>query len=339
MDPSSPNNLTPDAGAESLLPADALAVDRVLDPRNGSLADAAGEASPPRQAQVRRLLAMLALDPAPAPPHDLTARTLAAVRRATPREQPLPRLLLTERPGPRFSGMPLRLPEMLAVAAMIVFGICIALPALVRNRSEARRFACESNLAAAGASFGLYASDFNDLLPRQHLQPGSPWYHVGEQPRNGQAVQSNSANLYLLARQHYVSPGALACPENREAPREMSPSMYDWPRYEAVSYSYQNQYTPVSQRLSAQESPLLADKNPLFLRSTAGSLRFRTELQRDTNSFAHNGAGQNLLVSDGSVHWSTRPVYRGNHLWLIEGVDRYNGTEAPSEAGDIFLVP
>ena len=63
---------------------------------------------------------------------------------------------------------------------------------------------------------------------------------------------------------------------------------------------------------------------------------------KHANSPSHrNGAGQNVLLLDGSVLWTTSPVYgtAKDNLWMLEGVNEYTGRETRSCDTDAFLVP
>jgi len=69
-------------------------------------------------------------------------------------------------------------------------------------------------------------------------------------------------------------------------------------------------------------------------------LVYHENLDRDAPSGAHGATGQNILSKSGHVAWSSRPVLtNGDNIWLLEGVDRYVGTERPARDGDSFLVP
>jgi hypothetical protein len=237
----------------------------------------------------------------------------------------------------RLPSLNISLPELAAIAAMLLMAISLGLPMLTRHREDAQRFACESNLATAGVALGHYANDYNGVMPRGDARPGSAWWKVGDTAESN--VQSNSANLYQLARQNYINPHGLSCPNNENAPENLTRQMHDWPEYNAVSYSYQNQYTPKAVKLNQNNQlAVLADKNPLFY-ADGKSLHHLADFEPNLPSMRHNRQGQNILLSSGSVQWSRNPVVRGDNIWLVSGVDNYNGTEAPSSSNDAFLVP
>ncbi|MGB0768462.1 MAG: hypothetical protein ACPGYV_12220, partial [Phycisphaeraceae bacterium] len=56
-----------------------------------------------------------------------------------------------------------------------------------------------------------------------------------------------------------------------------------------------------------------------------------------TRSRNHDGIGQNVLISDGSVKWMVRPAVNqhdtSDNIWLYQPQDRRDN------ASDIFLTP
>lgn len=237
----------------------------------------------------------------------------------------------------RLPALSISMPEIAAIAAMILMAISLGLPMLTRHRDDARRLACESNLATAGVALSQYANDYDGIMPRGDSRPGTAWWKVGNES-DGNA-QSNSANLYLMARQNYINPTSLSCPNNEHAPANLTRDMHDWPEYNAVSYSYQNQYTPKATQLNQNNMlAVLADKNPLFY-ADGKELHHLADFEPNLPSMRHNRQGQNILLSSGSVQWSRNPVVRGDNIWLVSGVDNYTGTETPRSINDAFLVP
>jgi hypothetical protein len=278
--------------------------------------------------------------PAPDPSDDLVKRTLHRVIAAQSIDLDIVRTHHVGRSGP---GLPVRLSEIVAVAAMVLIGVSLALPVLARHRAESMRIACEANLAASGRAFGQYAADYLDVMPRGRIEQGSPWYRVGYTYNDILPVRSNSANLYMLARMRYVDPTTLGCPENAHAPRHMTADMYDWSRPDDVSYSYQNQFGHRATRMSQYPNlAMMADKNPRFnIRAEDGmKLYYLSVLPDSTVSSMHTMRGQNVLYADGSVWWSTHPIMpNGDNIWLASGISSYNGTETPAALDDAFLVP
>ncbi|MEX0885198.1 MAG: hypothetical protein WD009_02055 [Phycisphaeraceae bacterium] len=231
-----------------------------------------------------------------------------------------------------------------AFAAIIA--LALLLPALEHNRFEGRRVGCAANLSQAGLAMGGYAADNNGDMPRGRTEPGAPWWRVGQPAADENApVPSNSAHLFLLVRQGYIEAHQLTCPENHRAHGRIAEDAQDWPSADAVSFSYQNQYTAEPQKLADQNHlAVLADRNPLF-RIRVGEFRFDAESPRITPSRAHARRGQNVLTADGAVRWQVRPLIRVpgsgqvTNIWVADGVTEFTGHEIPSGPGDSFLVP
>jgi hypothetical protein len=81
----------------------------------------------------------------------------------------------------------------------------------------------------------------------------------------------------------------------------------------------------------------LGDPNPLFVNARFDSSVDPTR----TNSKAHRGRCQRVLILDGSVIRLTVPVYgpKKDNLWLAGKIRRYVGTETPAGDDDAFLIP
>lgn len=327
-------NTLSQADADAL---DALLASRVAGPRLVDHESPQPPVDPAATQRVEKLMALIGSCPVEDPPSDLARLTMQRVIS----EQSIDYDIARAPTGTCAPALPIRLGEILAVAAMLLLGICLALPVLERTRSDAMRIACEANLGAAGRAFTHYATDFVGAMPRGLAHPGDEWYHVGQTTSESQPVKSNSANLYRLARARYIDPGAMACPDNEHAPAHMASDAFDWPNPQAVSYSYQNQFTERQQRLfRAPRMAILADRNPKFVYRNSEELLYLTVLPRNAASTAHRKRGQNVLFADGSVFWLVHPVIAGgDNIWLAQGIDEYRGTESPTTYADSFLVP
>lgn len=239
-----------------------------------------------------------------------------------------------------------RIGDLVAIAAILLIGTAIAMPAISASRDSARQNACASNLSAAGLGFGLYANDYRNAMPIASASlAGSPWWFVGQNPS-----RSNSANLFTLARTNYTRADELGCAAAGCELRGQPPAgMMDWSSLKQVSYSYQNMFA--SQRrtwVSSSRTEVLADRSPVILRARAGQWIDPME-----NSPNHGGRGQIVLYNDGSCCWLLTPVnQRGDNLWLPRAIETLlkqvsnprhaeplKGTEAPEGVEDTFLAP
>ncbi|MEM7578229.1 MAG: hypothetical protein AAF328_12235 [Planctomycetota bacterium] len=308
-----------------------------------------------RRDGVEALLSLLDRDAAISSevPSDLADRTMNAIRAARQRERFSQQIDML-RQGPPSAGVSLR--QIMSAAAILLLGVTLLLPMLEQSRNSAMQAACASNLGLAGMAFGSYASDHAGVFPRAASVPGASWWNVGRPDAitaEGK-VQSNSAHLYLLVRGGYTSADRLACAGNADAMRGVQPTagQWDWSSPVAVSYSYQNQFTPQVLRAdeASPELAVLADKNPLFV-PRAGRLVFDPDVRITDASRQHGGAGQNALRIDGSSAWTVAPNFAGGSnasdqpdvFWAVRGkpVDhRYVGRELPDGVNrDAFLVP
>ena len=324
---------------------DAQALDALLDKQSGHLQLTQSEEDAKRQQKVQQLLALL--DTLPAndadADDDLVEKTMARVAAAKQRERFATQVQMLAEPR-RTLGVSFG--QIAAAAVLMLVGASLLFPFLEQNRADANRIACNANLASAGMAFNQYAADFDSVLPRGQVHPGATWWNVGQQHHQGQTIQSNSAHLYILVRSGYLSADQLACPENVHAPLgKLTRDHTDWDRPEAVSYSYQNQYTPQTIRVDLNpQLAVLADKNPLFV-VRVGRMTFDNNAPETTPSRIHGNRGQNVLRADGSATWTLRPMVScpgtegPDNIWMARGIRHYTGTESPASPDDSFLVP
>ncbi len=257
---------------------------------------------------------------------------------------------------PRSFGFPikLRLADIATVAAVLIVGLSVTLPVLSTFRFESMRKLNESNFAVASVAFGSYANDNNGSLPvytpsdqilRQSADTLRRWWMVGLDP-----LQSNSANLYTLAREGYTSLESLASPGNKNAIVEASSEdAVDWGGFNEVSYSFRVlQGTPEDDRWARRGVVTLTDRSPVILKAYQG-----LPIDPFENSPNHNGRGQHILNGDGSVDWLTSPwLAHNDQIFLPRFLERLvnpgvrrtgmmplQGTERPTSFTDAFVGP
>lgn len=276
----------------------------------------------------------------------LVWRTLSHVQSSIDLEQQ--RLASPIAGNPALIGRRFRLADLVTVAALLLIGGAAVGPMVGAWREQARRVACQSGLQAAGIGFASYAGDFNDTLPMASPSiAGNPWWVVGRPD------QSNSANLFTLARTGYTRLPELACPGNADACRdgEAAKSM-DWGRLNEVSYSFQNLFGRERPTLggigAGTAGVLMVDASPVVRRAVK-----RLWINPLANSTNHGERGQNALMTDGRVQWLTSPVLNGGeNIWLPHYIeqaiakrprptqaDPINGTETPQGSDDVFVGP
>lgn len=325
-----------------LSPADAQRLDARLDPE-------AADAPPPdaqaRDRQLDKVLALLDQCPSETGDASLVDRTLKRIQAEADRHRLTEQVQMLSATGTGGGGGRFNMGQVMTIAGMVLIAVSLLLPVLARNQHIARRLACQNNLADAAGAFQQYAGDHSGTLPRGKVKPGSRWWNVGQPGDEDGTIHSNSAHLYLLIRQQYAEPETLACPANPHAhPERMTRDHHDWPNARAVSYSYQNQYT--KEPIDVGRNPgmaVLADKNPLFIVRT-GQVTQDRDRPAVSPSRMHKERGQNVLTSNGRVTWRLRPVIgereqSTDNIWVVRGIERYQGNETPRQPGDSFLVP
>ncbi len=318
---------------------------------------------------VRACIQLLDHDAVEGPAPTLVAATMARLEQLRQREQFAEQVNALAGDGEVLVGRALNWRQITAIAAMVMIAVSVMWPVLTRARVDAQRMASANNLAMAGHGFGLYAADHNDVMPKRDVAPGADWWRIGTQPNQTGQVRSNSAHLFVLIRQKYVDPVALSCPSNPDANRGLDVDGCDWPDPQSVSFSYQNQFGPMTLRLSRQpQLAVLANRNPMFqirvmspdagpagttdqtkpgvrmaLSASSSSqprFIFQRNLKPVTGSLAYQGRGQNVLLADGQVMWTKEPILpNGDNIWLARGIDDYAGNEVPQQPDDAFLVP
>ena len=248
----------------------------------------------------------------------------------------------------------LRLTDIASVAALLFIGLSVALPVLSTFRFESMRKLNEANFAVASVAFGSYASDNEGRLPvytpsdqilNQTAGILRRWWLVGRDP-----MQSNSANLYTLARMGYSSLESLASPGNANAVMTpQSENAVDWGHFRDVSYSYRViQGSEADDRWARKGLVILTDRSPVTIKAYQ-----RLPIDPFENSPNHNGRGQHVLNGDGSVDWLTTPwLPHNDQIYLPRFLERLvnpgvrktgmmplQGTERPESYTDAFVGP
>lgn len=273
----------------------------------------------------------------------LIARTLSGIQDAVERQE---RRMIIEPPA-EVVPRKFRLGDLISVAALILIGSAVIGPMVGSVRAYGQRLACTAGFGELAGAFGLYTHDFRDTLPMATASiAGRPWWNVGN------PEESNSANLYTLARTNYAKAEVLACPTNDRSRRcSTRKGERDWHCIDEVSYSYQNLFARARPKWHEGQTrvAILVDRSPVVLLSAR-----RASIDPLSNSPNHGRAGQNALFNDGSVLWLRTPVLEnGDNIWLPRVVERaigdrvcrsrkadpLKGNESPECAADTFVGP
>jgi len=241
--------------------------------------------------------------------------------------------------------------EFAAMAAAIVLVSGLVFPAFSSMRNHSRQVACSANLGRVGKALATYADDNDGRFASARLQPGDPWYMVGDQ---SDQARSSTRYIWQLVQMGYVKGEDFVCGGDKNAvalrydPVSMS-SLRDFITPQNVSYSVMLQCNRKNPTLSKYRKIILSDMNPVFTR-----LRTRPDIYSQRDSFEkiclnedlrkllspnHNQRGQNVLYCDGGVEFNRTRLYRNDDIYTVRGVEEYTGRETPADENDIFLVP
>lgn len=228
-----------------------------------------------------------------------------------------------------------------ALAAGILIVASIAFPALSNMRQKAWRITCTDRLRNVGAGFIRYVSENDDRIPYVATPAGALW-SWGDKG-------SNTRHPFLLFKQQLVRPQDFVCPGNRNAvamniPADQLAVHNDFPSPNNFSYSSRIMCDKSSKRLNGQRYIYMSDLSPVFeslstrKSSPPASLVVDEKLIRRLSS-NHGGKGQNILRADGSVEYVTVRFIKGDDIYTIVGIRKYERREIPYDEKDTFLAP
>jgi hypothetical protein len=279
-------------------------------------------------------------------PEDLRSRICAQIAGcdAVPRvvAATKPRWDDAEADGPRIIRLS-NFRDIAAVAAMIVLAVGIGVPSLLHMRVRDQRVACSWNLAQLGRGIQAYSATFGDSLPFAGWDAQRCAWAPSKDP--AVATLPNRRHAYPLLALRLAESSWFICPSDRAVamPIEQVARRSDFLEARNISYAYQNMAGARPSLRDHAALPVFGDDNPFFdnglpLFEVAERLGLRDVAQ--TNSRAHNGAGQNILTLSGSVQWSTTPNcgVNGDNIWTLQHVAHYTGREGPTDASDSHLL-
>ena len=326
-----------DAGALTLSPEDQLALDTYLE--HGYDPSGLDPELGKRAAKLDRIGSLLTA-PVPGDRDSLVERTLSRIQDQIDQRESAMRV--GERGRGSFS---LRWSDLISVAAMLLLAASVVMPIMSGIRANAQQNQCNQNMLSAANAFGMYTGSNRGMLPMATAGLGPTWMDVGTTPE-----RSNSSNLYTLIRNKFTALDDLACPSNPNAATgKADPKAWDWNSLPEISYSYRIM-PPGGMRASSASHPvgvvLLADRSPVVLRVARNQ-----PIIPEENSPNHNGAGQHMLMLDGSSRWATTPMLDNkDNIWLPRPIERVihearsrvgiiTGNEQPDGPTDAFVGP
>ena len=263
-------------------------------------------------------------------PAGLTERTMRAVEYECSAEQRLSISAAGDSGRWRASGGSIR--QIATTAALLMMVLSVLLPVLDKSRRDAMITQCEQNLAGLGVDLQRFASDNKESV-KAPAQPPAIFSHLSEfasRDIDGSRVPASSVSLFVLLneRNQQLTSEHLACP----AAENGSPTAF---------YNGQNPVAGGPLRVFLQPRPIFADTNPLY-RLTPNGLVRDADIPGMTRSKNHDGVGQNVLISDGSVAWKVRPAVTRSgldsedNIWLFQPKAR---TDKGDSEPDVFLTP
>lgn len=327
------------AAPASISGGDGLALESLLALRRAGLEDGPMPAEVRARAQrVAGLLSLLDRMPDEPVPGGLVDRTMRAVERDRA-EQRRRSAVRIGGPGETRSGG-LNLRQMVTTAALLLMVLSVLFPMLEKGRRDALIARCGENLAGLGVDVQSFVLDHKGRVGGGRVgggRVGEGLSGAGDSPAmfkqlsgfarrglNGSEVPASRVRLFLLLDERRVGPEHLSCPASG-------------PERAGGYYNGQNPIAGGPFRLFLQPRPIFADTNPLYRVTPTGLVRDEA-VPALTRSANHDGAGQNVLVSDGSVRWTVRPAVfkqdgQEDNIWLFQ---------KPADAGvepDVFLTP
>lgn len=303
----------------SLSPEDGVALDALLALRSQGLSTGPMPAGTGVRAQrVQEVLSVLDHSADEPVPEGLVSRTMRVIEddRAEQRRLSFASASASGRWRPAGGGIR----QIATTAALLLMVISVLLPVLNNGKRDAMITQCEKNLAGLGLNLQQFAED-NSPQQTDILKE-----HFASRKVDGSRVPPSEVNVFVLLGKQNVSPDQVECPSALDP--------------ETAYYNGQNPAggVPIRVLLNANDHPVFADTNPLYRFTSRGLVR-DTAIPGMTQSRNHDGVGQNVLISDGSVKWKVRPTVlrpsrdQEDNIWLFQR------PSAGDNEPDVFLTP
>ncbi len=271
---------------------------------------------------------------------NLEAQVLARVQRETGAEVMPARRTIKLDPVPareKVLRLPLSLKELVVVAASIMIILTVVVPSLGKASARAQRTACADNLQQIGTALIQYGFA-NDL---QLPYAGAAIADWSGDPTSDPQRLHNGRNRFLLVAQGYLEDAARFIDHADSTAVVMlvddASRLDDFAIPQNCSYDSQIMIGG-GQRLSQHPLKVVyADSNPIY--DGAG---VSVDDAININSTVHRRlSGQNVLRSDGSVHWADSPNagVQNDNIWQIGGLALNSGGDWPQLATDSFMIP
>ena len=228
--------------------------------------------------------------------------------------------------------------KMVALAAGIMIVVGIVFPTLSGMRQNARRITCKNRQGIVGAAYIRYAGDNDGQIPYVATPAGARWSRGDK--------GSNTRHPFLLLKQEHVKPQNFVCPGNliaiaMDIPIDQLNLHNDFPSTNNFSFSTRIMCDKSNKQLNGRRFILMSDRNPVFESSSSPASSVVDEelikQLRNRLSSNHDGKGQNILRSNGSVEYIKVRFIQGDDIFTIKGINRYERREIPCDEEDTFL--
>lgn len=310
----------------SLSANDGSALDALLDLRRQGLSDGPMPAGVrERVAGVRSVLSLLDFATDEPVPSGLAQQTIQAIDQDRQAQQQRSALSAMSIDTGGQSSIGLR--QIATTAALVLLSISILLPMLSSAQRDAQIAQCSTNLAGLGGDLQQIAFDNKGVTHRPAQPEANVFNPLAKFARSGLDGTTRSdaqAGYFVLLDQQRLDSQHLSCPTGSN-------------QDPAALYNGQNPAAGGPFRIFLQARPIFADANPLYRVTPKGLVR-QSDVPSLTRSTNHAGAGQNVLISDGSVQWLIRPALQrsggsSDNIWL------YQPKDGADLGDDIFLTP
>lgn len=314
------------ANPVSLSTRDSEAIDALLELRAQGLSDGPmPEGVRERMTAVHGVLELLnhaADEPVPA---GLAQRTMQAIDKDRLAQQQRSAVSTMNIASHRQGTIGIR--QIATTAALLLLSLSILLPVLSNAQRDAQIAQCKQNLAGLGSDLQQIALDHKGNTYRSTQPEADTFNPLAKFARtdvDGSILPPAEAGYFVLLDQQRIASEHLSCPAGQ-------------PNDATALYNGQNPAAGGPFRIFLKPRPIFADANPLY-RVTAKGLVRNQNIPSLSRSLNHNGAGQNVLISDGSVQWMIRPAVQrdaqnSDNIWL------YQPDADADQDEDIFLTP
>lgn len=199
----------------------------------------------------------------------------------------------------------LRIPNVVAVAAMLIVAAGVAIPLSNQVRQSQAQLMCANGLRTLGGGLSAYAADNHGIMP---MTAGLGSF-LTEPSTTDDGIIDNARHLDMLAKNGYCDSKCTRC----NGARNLS--------YRIPMHKSQTNLSTMNR------SPVAADANPVQALVRRGIMPATFDL----DSPNHGQRGQNILFSDGSVVWMESPILPGGPMGLPDNfwvIREKNGRES-----------